>query len=833
MAENRGAFSLTRRSFLKTSAAVAGAAGVAGALPSLGRAHADEAPGEEQVLTNVCRVGCTTGCALQVHVRDEKVVKVEPAPTPDDVYRRCCLRGMSHVQTMYSPDRLLYPMKRVERGKDDWERISWDQAIDEISAKWQEVIDTVGPLGNAVFYNGGHIAELNGSLGGLPRFFNAMGMQPISNCVDYGFMVGLNRVYGETGAYGNTAEPKDLENAYTYFSWGCNLTTAWWDRWNHVKRGVDKGAKLVVIDPTFTTIASKADHYYSIRPASDVALVLAMLNIGFAEKRFDYDFAKRATVAPYLVREDNGMFLRMSDLGVEPVEGPANPMTGQPTMIDPAAVMDSTTKKPAADGTVKNPAITGSFTVKGVKVRCALDLLEEHVAEYTPEWASELTGLTADEIHEIADLFFDGGTVANLMGFGANAYYNGPAYGHAFATLIVLTGNIGKPGTSATLNNNFILSFNALWMYPDMQGVLTSAFPVLDLPELVEKGQIVYGDEETAGGSTGLNLFGSASGYAVYNAPKTLLITQANAYANFLNPQAWDEMLPKIDMVVVIDRVFNDTARYLADYVLPAAHYFETEDYRPMLSGSPYAVYGDKVAEPQGESKPDWEIYKLFAAKFGISQHFEGEPDEIMAQTFLGDFEQLKRDKVVRIQEEGVQPYSIDQGTIPTASGKFEFYSEIPMTRLNSPVPPELVEENRLPTFMAPLGIWETQEAGEYPFILMATKVRGLLHTQYYQVQWLREIFPGPVVYMNEEDAADRALANGDWVRVYNEQGEAVVQLVATPGQRKGTLMWQTGWPNEAYKKGNFHTMTPIAYNPVSVNHSFNEICVNIEKWEG
>ena len=151
MSESKNPHSgLTRRSFLKTTGALAGATAVgvgASSLSSLAvkdAAFAEE-QGEEKVLRTSCRSNCFQSCTLNVHVRDGKVCYMSRADYPEDVYSGCCLRGLSMHERAYSRTRIKYPMRRVgDRGSDQWERISWDEALDEIAEKLTAVREQYG-----------------------------------------------------------------------------------------------------------------------------------------------------------------------------------------------------------------------------------------------------------------------------------------------------------------------------------------------------------------------------------------------------------------------------------------------------------------------------------------------------------------------------------------------------------------------------------------------------------------------------------------------------------------------------------------------------------------
>ena len=130
----------TRRSFIKGAAALTAAGALVGCSPqtqNLEKAEPQKDIPETQIFSGVCRGNCAGGCFLNVHVRDGQVVRTSMREMPDPQYNRICMKGLSHPYRIYSDERLKYPLRRAgERGSDEWERISWDEALDEIAEKW-------------------------------------------------------------------------------------------------------------------------------------------------------------------------------------------------------------------------------------------------------------------------------------------------------------------------------------------------------------------------------------------------------------------------------------------------------------------------------------------------------------------------------------------------------------------------------------------------------------------------------------------------------------------------------------------------------------------------
>lgn len=141
----------TRRSFIKGAAALTATGALVGCSPqtqNLEKAEPQKGAPETQIFSGACRSQCGQGCYLDVHVRDGQVVRTTAGHFEDGPeFDRICPKGLSQPARVYSSERLQYPMRRVgERGAGEFERITWDEAISEITDKWKQYIDEFGPL---------------------------------------------------------------------------------------------------------------------------------------------------------------------------------------------------------------------------------------------------------------------------------------------------------------------------------------------------------------------------------------------------------------------------------------------------------------------------------------------------------------------------------------------------------------------------------------------------------------------------------------------------------------------------------------------------------------
>ena len=280
MAETSKPRGFTRRNFIK-GAAVLGAAGtLVGCAPKAD----DKEPVEpvataspDEIYSGVCRGNCGGGCFLNVHVRDGQVVRTSARDMPNTQYNRICSKGLTHVGRMYGANRVLYPMKRVgERGSNDFERISWDEALSTIAEKWQGYIDEYGSSAIMFFLGSGNYAALSGSCNGAgayQRFVNALGCSYCSLDVDAAVGFGSQRAPGGIDL-GN--ELTDRKNAKTQVIWGNNPTISLMHTMHFFMEAKENGTKYIVIDPVYNANAAKADWWIPVKAGTDGALALGL-----------------------------------------------------------------------------------------------------------------------------------------------------------------------------------------------------------------------------------------------------------------------------------------------------------------------------------------------------------------------------------------------------------------------------------------------------------------------------------------------------------------------------------------------------------------------------
>ena len=242
---------------------------------------------KEVVYRSACRM-CHGGCGVLVHVSGGRIVKIRGDPDSPLNKGKMCRMGAASMEHVYSPDRLKYPQRRKgARGAGQWQRISWDEAYDEIAARLHDVIDAHGA--EAVWIGTGtgrhHFPFVS-------RFANALGTP---NWCEPGtaqcFRPRVNASYLTFGDFPICNYTEDTPPELIVF-WGHNPLYSGPDGevGFSVRDGLSNGPRTIVVDPRRTYLAKKADLWLQLRPGTDDALALAMLNVIIGEGLYDAEF---------------------------------------------------------------------------------------------------------------------------------------------------------------------------------------------------------------------------------------------------------------------------------------------------------------------------------------------------------------------------------------------------------------------------------------------------------------------------------------------------------------------------------------------------------------
>ncbi|MDW8001556.1 MAG: molybdopterin-dependent oxidoreductase [Deltaproteobacteria bacterium] len=238
----------------------------------------------KEVLTD-CTL-CYHSCGVRVYVEDGVAKKVEGLESHPLNRGKLCPKGEAMLDTIYHPERILYPMKRVGN---KWERISWDQALREISQKLLEIKEKYGPRALGVF--SGSVGVENYEIAGLTqRFAFTFGSPNFFSVESICYRMRIRARQITFGKY-----PTEELDSNLYILWGHNPHASDFPLYLSITENLKKGAKIVVIDPRRIPFADQAHMYIPIRPGTDGALALALINVIINEDLYDKEFVEKYT----------------------------------------------------------------------------------------------------------------------------------------------------------------------------------------------------------------------------------------------------------------------------------------------------------------------------------------------------------------------------------------------------------------------------------------------------------------------------------------------------------------------------------------------------------
>ncbi|AOJ41658.1 formate dehydrogenase [Burkholderia lata] len=355
--------------------------------------RARERDEQAEIKTTTCYM-CACRCGIRVHLRDGEVRYIDGNPAHPLNQGVICAKGSSGIMKQYSPARLTQPLMRkpgAERGDAQFEPVSWDVAFDVLEKRLAHLRAT-DPKQFALFTGRDQMQALTGLFAkqfGTPNYAAHGGFCSAN--------MAAGMIYTIGGSFWEFGGP-DLDNAKLFFMIG----TAEDHHSNPLKIALGKfkraGGRFIAINPVRTGYAAIADEWIPIRPGTDGALFMALMHELIARNAFDLEFVSRFTNAAELVDQRDGadtfgLFVR--DAGAPEVNAlyPQNRMW-----------WDTKTNRAVLHHTEgAAPALDGRYTLDdGTPVAPSFTLLREQVAECTPEWAADITGIAADTIRRLA-----------------------------------------------------------------------------------------------------------------------------------------------------------------------------------------------------------------------------------------------------------------------------------------------------------------------------------------------------------------------------------------------------------------------------------------------
>ena len=249
-------------------------------------------PSQAEIRHSVCALDCPDACSVLVHVENGRATKLRGNPAHPVTRGFLCGKVAQYLDREYSPDRLLYPQKRIgAKGEGKFTRISWDEALDTIAERLSKIAKNHGSESILPYSYAGTMGLLNGA-GMDRRFFHRLGASRLDRTICSS--AGGAALQASLGLRQGT-EPEQFSHAKLIIAWGANIHGTNVHLWPFIVEARRRGAKLIVIDPVKTRTAALADRHLTIYPGTDLALALGLMHIIIGEKLYDADYVTRFT----------------------------------------------------------------------------------------------------------------------------------------------------------------------------------------------------------------------------------------------------------------------------------------------------------------------------------------------------------------------------------------------------------------------------------------------------------------------------------------------------------------------------------------------------------
>ena len=732
------------------------------------------APSPFRVVHTVCSHDCPDSCAVLVTVNEEgRAIKVQGDPSQPVTQGFLCGKVAKYLDRVYAPDRILYPLKRkpgvakgpMARGREHeaFERVSWEEALSAIAARLQQVSDDYGPESILPYSYAGTIGVLGyGSMD--RRFFHRLGGSQLDRtiCSEAGG-VAWNLVYGKK--LGTPTE--DFRLAKLIVAWGANIHGNNVHLWPMVEQARRNGARLIVIDPYKTRTAALADWHIAIRPGTDAALALGMMHV--------------------ILRE-----------GLE----------------DRAYITEMTQ---------------------------GFEQLAERARDYTPERVAAWTGMTANEVEQLAREYATTRPAALRLNYGVQRSENGGTAVRAIAMLPALTGAWKYRGGGGQLSTSGAFK----WNRRELERLDLALDSPLGRPARVVNMSLLG---EALNKGTGVRDQGTKDAEALAGEDvlsggppvHALFVYNSNPGAVAPNQNAVRRGLAREDLFTVVHELFfNDTTDY-ADYILPATTFLEHTDIQGAY-GHYFVQLSKQAIEPPGEARSNVWLFGQLAQYMGFSEPCFRDTEEQLIRQALAvglsgnstnagmehiRFEDLEEQGHIPLafhrnpETEPFMPYT--SGSLPTPSGKVEFYSQTLAAQGLDPVP----------GFVAPLESRWGAEAARFPLEFLSRKADNYMNSTFANLDGHRkmEARTSGKLELHPVDAQARGIADGDAVKVWNDRGSLQLTALVNGSVPAGVVAARLDWAKLHADGSNVNALTSERLTDIGAGATFYSTLVEVTK---
>ncbi len=729
---------------------------------------------------------CGSRCVIKLHIQNGKISGLSTdcgTDSQENPQIRSCVKGHSYLDTFLSPERILYPMKRVgKRGEGRFTRISWVEAIQTIAREMTRIKETYGPQARYCNYATGYemcaaspsvmIRRLLALDGGYLGYYNNYSCSPS--------MTSANLMYG-TIFTGNSRN--DYVNSKLILLWGFNPaeTCGGGNTMYCLLQAKRAGAKIIVIDSRFSdTAAALADQWIAPKPTTDNALSDAMAYV------------------IYHKRLHNADFLHTYCLGFDSSTMPNDIPAGESYLDYLLGTKDQIAK--------------------------------------TPDWAYQITGIRAEVIEALAIEYASAKPAAILEGYGPGRHAYGEQFSRGLITLACMTGNVGIPGGSAA---GLGMVANGVNFLPEKPALIPNPYPG-KIPcflwtDVIDRAEYFTPEQ----GLRQVNRLTSDI-KMIFNLAGNCLINQhgnCGHTADLLSDTS------KVEMIVCSDLFLTPSARY-ADLLLPGTSMLETENITASPARFDEFFKINPVIQPVGEARFDYDWICDVAEEIGLKEVFSEHktlhdwlaecaadlknqlPDFPDFDTFTktGVYKRNPTSHSVAFYEQIKDPQHVP---FPTPSGKIELFVRSLYEQNNRKL-------NPLPGYMP---AWEGPSdplIHTYPLQCIGFHTKVRTHSVHDNNKTLQSLEPQRI-WINPLDADARGITHGDLVQVFNSRGTICLAAKVTERIRPGVTAipqgaWYTPDQNNIDRRGCINTLTSLRPTPIAKANAQHTNLVEVKK---
>ena len=733
---------------------------------------------------------CTAHCATIATVTDGKVVRLEAdADHPNGgVF---CLKGKAAPELVYHPDRLNYPLKRTRpKGDPDpgWQRVGWDEALDDIAQRLNSIRAEYGARAVALAKGTGGGTSVSDAERWLARFLNSFGSP---NWTSTTHVCNWHKDTGFSYTFGVEIPTPDVAHSNAFLLWGHNPSSTSLILAHDIVAARKRGMKIVAVDPRRVGIAAQADVLLQVRPGTDGALALAMIDVAITEKLFDESFMRQWSNGTFLIRRDNGAALTEADLSAA---GSPSRYVAWDEIADAPLLYDSASGDYERQAT--RLALTGErrvVTHDGRAIVCepAFARLASLAAQFRPEISAEITWVPAAKVREAVHVLAANRPVSMFMHNGVGQHTNATQTSRAIATFYALLGDFDRPGG------------NVVFPKAPLNAVSGKEFLSKEMAlQRIGRERKPLGPPAKPGNCAAYDIFTAILENRPYPV-KALLNFGSNTVLNTGDSQRAREAFRALDFAVAAELFMTPTAE-LCDYVLPATSFLEmanlSNDFKHRQQGRLHLQYRPAVVEPLAERRSDtWVVFEL-AKRLGLDDKFwqgdieaayehELAPAGISLQRLKGSPGGITVTAPPRYQKFSAVNQSGKPRGFNTPDKKVAIYSHSFAAHGFAPLP-EYVEPLVSPLSRPELAI-------EYPLVLTNAKFTTFIHSQLRGLPSLRKASPQPSADIHPTTAERYGVRDKDWMIIDSPRGTMKAKARVTDGIAPGVVCCQHGWWQE------------------------------------